>query len=465
MVFSSMIAYYIDGDKMSSTVFKDLFLRQQVTQPLAAKRLESSRLFHRFGFGPRPGEYAQAMKDGIILTRKKFLTVPAVDLGASKVTEPKITDLGRRPEANSAEVVPFAIAMRAQSQEIVLWWLDRMVLSDHGLTERMTWFWHGHWATSIQKLNYPLPMYNQNKALRSNALGNFNTMTKAMLNDGALQFWLDGQENTAKAPNENLGRELMELFVLGVNRYSEEDVKAVARVLTGYQVVRSTGVVTIKENRRDSNPVTLLGKSGVFTGDSLADYLVEQDNCGLFISERLWHRFISSTEPMPASFAAKKGFANRNILAAMVAISGDRLMSDAKYAMVKSPVEWFVSVCRALELTPSELKTPNKMISFLDKLGQVPFAPPNVSGWPAGEAWLSPATAQYRITFATWLISQSELKALKGIPRERMVELSADWLGIAKWSPRTIAALEASLDDPKKFSLLALCSPEYVVNA
>ena len=465
MVFPSMIAYYMDGNKMSIRTLKDSILRQQVTQPLLSKRLESSRLFHRFGFGPRPGEYAQAMKDGIILTRKKLLTPPLVDLGDSKVTEPKITDLGKRPEANSAEVVPFAIAMRSQSQDMLLWWLDKMVLSDHGLTERMTWFWHGHWATSIQKLNYPLPMYNQNKALRSNALGNFNTMSKAMLNDGALQFWLDGQENTAKAPNENLGRELMELFVLGVNRYSEEDVKAIARVLTGYQVVRSTGVVTIKESRRDTNPVTLLGRTGVFTGDTLADYLVAQENCGLFIAERLWHRFISSTEAMPANFAGKKGFANRNILSAMVAMSSDRAMSDAKYAMVKSPVEWFVSACRALELTPSNLKTPNKMINFLDKLGQVPFSPPNVSGWPAGEAWLSPATAQYRISFATWLISQSELKALKEIPREKMVALSADWLGISKWSPRTIAALQASLDDPKKFALLALCSPEYVVNA
>jgi uncharacterized protein (DUF1800 family) len=133
--------------------------------------------------------------------------------------------------------------------------------------------------------------------------------------------------------------------------------------------------------------------------------------------------------------------------------------------MVKSPVEWFVSVCRALELTPSELKTPNKMINFLDKLGQVPFAPPNVSGWPAGEAWLSPATAQYRMSFATWLINQSELKALKGIPKEKMVVESADWLGISKWSPRTVSALTASVEDPKKFALLALCSPEYVVNA
>ena len=227
------------------------------------KRLETSRLFHRFGFGPRPGEYARAIKDGVGPTRTKFLTLPVTDAGASAIKEPEITDLGKRPAPNTPEVVPFAIAMRYQSEQLVLWWLDRMALSDHGLSERMTWFWHGHWATSIQKLNYPLPMFNQNKTLRANSLGSFNTMTKAMLNDGALQFWLDGQDSTVKAPNENLGRELMELFVLGVNRYSEDDVKAIARSLTGYQVDRSSGAVTMNQNRRDTKPVSQIGRAHV----------------------------------------------------------------------------------------------------------------------------------------------------------------------------------------------------------
>ena len=105
-----------------------------------------------------------------------MLTVPAVDAGASQVVAPNITDLGQRPAPNSKEIVPFAIEMRFQVQQMTLWWLDRMAMSDHGLTERMTWFWHGHWATSVQKLNYPLPMFKQNKTLRSNCLGNFATV-------------------------------------------------------------------------------------------------------------------------------------------------------------------------------------------------------------------------------------------------------------------------------------------------
>jgi uncharacterized protein (DUF1800 family) len=429
------------------------------------ERLETSRLFHRFGFGPKPGEYVQGLRDGIELTRTRLTTVPLVQTTVNPISLPDITDLGKRPEPNTPEVVPFAISMRTQAQQLNLWWLDMMTLSDHGLTERMVWFWHGHWATSIQKLNYALPMFIQNKVLRTHALGNFNAMVKAMLNDGALQFWLDGQDNTAKAPNENLGRELMELFVLGVNRYTEDDVKAISRALTGYQVVRSSGLVSIKQNRRDANPVTLLGKTASFTGDSLSEFLVSRDDNAQFISERLWYRFISSTEDMPANFRVKNAFAGRDISAAVRAMATDPAMQDAKYALVKSPVEWFISACRALELTPSKLQNSTKLFSYLDKLGQVPFNPPNVGGWPAGEAWLSSATAQYRLAFAGWLIKQSNLTALKKIPKNVRVLESADWLGIPEWSIRTQSALKTSSNDPAQFALLALCSPEYIVSA
>lgn len=429
------------------------------------QRLETSRLFDRFGFGPRPGEYAQALKDGVPTLRARLTTIPDASINISPVIEPEITDLGRPPAANSPEVVSFAIALRSQTQAMILWWLDSMALSGHGLTERMVWFWHGHWATSIEKLNFPLPMFKQNKVFRTHALGDFNAMTKAMLNDGALQFWLDGQDNTVKAPNENLGRELMELFVLGVNRYTEDDVKAISRVLTGYQVVRSNGTVTINPNRRDTNPVTLLGKTGVFTGDTLSDFLVARDDCATFISERLWYRFISSTEVMPAYFSAKNAFAGRNITAAVQAMAADSAMQDPKNAMVKSPVEWFISACRALELTPSQLQTTAQLNGYLDKLGQVPFKPPNVGGWPAGEAWLSSATSQYRLAFAFWLVKQSGLTALTQIPRELRVRRSADWLGVPEWSSRTQSSLRSALDDPVQFALLALCSPEYIVSA
>ena len=429
------------------------------------QRLETARLMQRFGFGPRPGEFAKALKSGVEATRTKLLTVPAVDAGAALVVEPEITDLGKRPGANSAEIVPFSIALRNQTQQMTLWWLDRMAMSDHGLTEKMTWFWHGHWATSIQKLNYAMPMFIQNKTLRANCLGNFKTMSSAMVNDAALQWWLDGQDSTAKSPNENLGRELMELFVLGVDRYSEDDVKAAARALTGYQVEKSSGVVTFNLKRHDTKPITILGTTQPFTGETLSDFLVARDDNATFIAERLWYRFISSTEPMPATFAAKKALAGRDIAAGVAAMASDPAMRDTKNDLVKSPVEWFIAACRALELTPSQLKTPGQLLNYLDKLGQVPFNPPNVGGWPAGGAWLSSATAQYRIAFAGWLIKQSDLRGLKEIPVSSRAIKSAEWLGVPEWSPRTQSTLRASLGDPAQFALLALCSPEFIVSA
>ena len=429
------------------------------------ERLEIARLSHRFGFGPRPGEFAAALKMGVSAYRIEATTVPAIDSGLAVITEPVITDLGKRPSPNTPEVIPFAQAMRAQSLQMVLWWLDRMALSNHGLSERMVWFWHGHWATSIDKINYPMPMFTQNKTLRTYALGNFKEMSRAMINDGALQIWLDGGDSTLKAPNENLSRELMELFVLGVNRYSEDDVKALAKVLTGYQINNSSGKVTFNLKRHDPSAVTLLGSSAIFSGESVSDYLVARDDCATFIAERLWYRFISSSQPLPTDSTVKKAFAERNIASAVTALASDVAMRDPNNSLVKAPVEWFISACRALQITPSKLNSSNQLISHLQKLVQVPFSPPNVGGWPTDEAWLSSASAQYRIAFAKWLIKQGDLTPITSLSQNARVAKSADWLGVSAWSNRTQGALRNAVGDPAEFVLLALCSPEYVVSA
>ena len=429
------------------------------------ERLEIARLSHRFGFGPRPGEFAAALKMGVSAYRIEATTVPAIDTGLAVITEPVITDLGKRPSPNTPEVIPFAQAMRAQSLQMVLWWLDRMALSNHGLSERMVWFWHGHWATSIDKINYPMPMFTQNKTLRTYALGNFKEMSRAMINDGALQIWLDGGDSTLKAPNENLSRELMELFVLGVNRYSEDDVKALAKVLTGYQINNSSGKVTFNLKRHDPSAVTLLGSSAIFSGESVSDYLVARDDCATFIAERLWYRFVSSSQPLPTDSTVKKAFVERNIASAVTALASDVAMRDPNNSLVKAPVEWFISACRALQITPSKLNSSNQLISHLQKLVQVPFSPPNVGGWPTDEAWLSSASAQYRIAFAKWLIKQGDLTPITSLSQNARVAKSADWLGVSAWSNRTQGALRNAVGDPAEFVLLALCSPEYVVSA
>jgi uncharacterized protein (DUF1800 family) len=425
------------------------------------QRLEIARLFHRTGFGPKPGEFAEALRVGVTATRSKVLTPPTT---VSFVTPPVLTDLGPRPAPNSPAVVDFSQQLRYQNQLLFLWWLDEMVASPHTLQEKMTWFWHGHWATSVGKVNYALPMFNQNVTMRKYALGNFAEFSKAMFSDGALQVWLDGQENTAKAPNENLSREMMELFVLGVNRYTETDVKELARAFTGYQVSRSTGVVTYNARRRDVGSVTVLGKTGVMSPEDVIAHLVSRSDSAQFIAERIWYRFVSSQEPLPEGHPMIKAFAERDTYALMKSLIESSALSQEQNSMVKSPVEWFIGICRALTITPSKLPSPTKLYGFLEKLSQVPFSPPNVGGWPVDQAWLSSASAQYRLSFATSIIAQANLGELAAVSVVKRPAYLADLLGVVEWSTRTAYAMRSVRDNPQKLLVTAVCSPEYVVS-
>ena len=428
-------------------------------------RLEIARLYHRFAFGPRPGEFKAALANGLSATKTALLSVPAVDLGAAQVAEPNITNLGPRPDQKTSALIEFNIALRQQVKDLPLWWLDRMALSDHTLTERMTWFWHGHWATAVGKINYAYPMYIQNQTLRKHALGNFGEMATAMVNDGALQFWLDGGENTIKSPNENFARELMELFVLGVNRYTETDVRELSRAMTGYQIERSTGKVTFNTKRYDPNIKTILGSSTTFNGTSATAHLVAQKDAAKFISERFWFRFISSLTELPSDNSLEKSFETRDISKLVTALTDSQILSNPNYSIVKAPVEWFVGVARYLKLTPSTLKTPAQLLAYLDKLAQVPFNPPNVGGWPTDESWLSSASAQSRIQFASWLIKQADLSALTAITPNKRIAWLQDELGTLPFSNRTRLALDGVKGTPAQLLQLAICSPEYVVSA
>ena len=425
------------------------------------QRLEIARLFHRTGFGPKPGEFAAALSAGVASTRSKVLSPPST---VSFVTPPALTDLGPRPAPKSSAVVEFSQQLRYQNQQLFLWWLDEMVTSPHTLQEKMTWFWHGHWATSIGKVNYALPMFNQNVTMRKFALGNFNDFAKAMFSDGALQVWLDGQENTVKAPNENFSREMMELFTLGVNRYTETDVKELARAFTGYQVSRSSGLVTFNARRRDNAPVTVLSKTAAMSPEEVIAHLVAQNNSALFIAERIWYRFVSSQEPLPQDHPMVKAFANRDIYALMKSLIESSALSQPQYSMVKSPVEWFIGICRALTITPSQLPSPTKLAGYFEKLSQVPFSPPNVGGWPVDQAWLSSASAQYRLSFATSVIAEADLSELTAISSVRRPAYLADLLGVVEWSTRTAYAMRGVRDNPQKLLVTAVCSPEYVVS-
>jgi uncharacterized protein (DUF1800 family) len=286
-----------------------------------------------------------------------------------------------------------------------------------------------------------------------------------MFFDGALQVWLDGGENTLKAPNENLSREMMELFILGVNRYSEMDVRELARAFTGYQIPRSTGEVVSVPRRRDTGAVTVLGKTGVMSPEEVIKHLVAQPDCAKFINERIWYRFISSSTPLSENNPSIAAFANRDISALIKSMVESKALANPEYSLVKSPVEWFIAVCRAFNLTPSQMNSQNKINGYFDKLSQIPFSPPNVGGWPTDEAWLSSASAQFRLAFATWIASQIDTSQLTTFVPEKRSAYLADLLGVVEWSSRTALALREVRNNPERLITLAICSPEYVVSA
>ncbi len=429
--------------------------------PSYEQRLATARLLHRFNFGPTPGQYRELLAQGLAATQATVLAHGIADPGTATVAPLQLADLGPFPPANSPAATTFWNTIEADSRELVTWWLDRMVVSHYPLTERMTWFWHGHWATSISGVSYPLPMLKQNDTLRTHALANFKDMARAMIVDGALNVWLNNNENYIQSPNENLAREFMELMTLGVNEFTQHDVTAAARALTGYSTDQSNGSVTFNAKEHFSAPLNILGTTSKLDAASLASLVVDRAQNASFITERLWFRFASgSTKPSPS---LAKSFAGRDIASLVSALVRSPTWTNPANSLVKSPVEWFVGACRALRVRPSSLKA-NDTQWELSQMGQLPFNPPNVGGWTYGQAWLSGVAFQYRFETAWSLVAKGDLSPLS-VPKSKMVQACADWLGVPEWSRRTGSALAAAVDTPSELALAALLSPEYVVSA
>jgi len=425
-------------------------------------RLALSRLVHRFGFGPKPGEFKSLLNMGLTRAQTTLLNPSSDDLGLSRVANIDFPDRGNFPPANTPARTDFTNNMKADRLALELWWLDRMALADHCLIERLTWFWHGHWATSLGKVEYARPMKAQNETLRKFAIGNFRDQAQSMVIDPALMYWLDAGSNVKTAPNENLSRELMELFTVGVGRYKETDVKAVARALTGYTVTRSSGIATFNPKKHDETSFTIFDTTSTWDASRIINLLVARDDNRSFITDRLWFRFMSTTLAKPTEI--ESAFTSREILPAVKKMATYLTTADIGMGQVKSPVEWFVSLCRALKITPSAVKNSKQVINYLEKLGQVPFNPPNVGGWPYDEAWLNVASTQYRIAFLGILIDQADLSPMAGLSGAQMEIALAEWLGISEFSARTKAVFNDPGLTTAQIVTVALSSPEYLVN-
>lgn len=268
-------------------------------------------------------------------------------------------------------------------------WLYRMTFSPHPLEERLTLFWHNHFATSQAKVNGLALMQRQNAIFRRHALGRFGSMVEEIAFDPAMLVWLDAGTNQKGQPNENLARELFELFTLGVGNYTEKDIKEAARALTGWTIREGEAVFDM--SRHDESEKTILGQTGRFTAGDVVRIALSQPACAKFLVRKLFREFISETvEPSDEMLAPLvQGYRLRDydtawLIEAM--LSSWVFYSPASIRQkIKSPVDFVVGTIRSLEGQAS----PVKMAEALDKMGQSLFHPPSVKGWDGGTAWIN----------------------------------------------------------------------------
>jgi uncharacterized protein (DUF1800 family) len=428
-----------------------------------------AHLLRRATFGPTAAEVDAAVAAGVGATVATLVSPTAPD----KLVLPQ---LGADPSAALAPNAPRDARLAAQQTargqitELVQWWVDRMVTAPHQFAEKLLFFWHGHWATSVQKVKSAQMMLGQLQTMRQYGSGDFAVFVKAMLRDPALIVWLDGQQNTLRAPNENLARELMELFTLGIGNYTEDDVRAAAKVLTGWTINRTTLQSTFVANRHDNGPKTVLGTTANLDVDSFADLLVAQPANATFLASRLWFRFASG-DPVPQATSDRLTAAYRparSISALVTAMFTDEAFPGTRAQLVKQPVEWLVGALRQLAVDPSRLSdTQHKqLLAGLSGLGQVPLQPPSVGGWPSDAAWLTTSSLQVRLRLAAGLAAAAGAAALNplstGTPASK-VDALARILVVDAWTDRTRAVLTAAAGDPRQLITIGLASPEYTV--
>jgi uncharacterized protein (DUF1800 family) len=437
-------------------------------------RTDMAHLLRRATFGPTPAEVDAAVAKGLNATVADLLTPAGTDAGAVATPVPSLgSDPGATINARSSAADRKAAqqARQAQVQTIIAWWTGRMVAAQHQFTEKLIFFWHGHWATSVQKVRSAAMMVNQLQTFRQYGNGTFANLLHAMLRDPALIVWLDGQQNTAKAPNENLARELMELFTLGIGNYTEDDVKQAARALTGWTVDAATLTAVFVPRRHDAGSKTILGATANFDADSFAALLLSQASQPVHIAQRLWYRF-GSGEGIPAATQARLVAAygaDRNIAAMLRALFTDEAFPATRGQLVKQPVEWLVGAMRQLGLDPARFSDAQRrqLLAGLEALGQLPLEPPSVGGWPAGAAWLTTSATQARMRLATAFAAAAESSVLAGFANgtdsSKLAGL-ARLLNVDAWTDRTAAALQPATGDPRRLLSIGLISPEYAIS-
>ena len=366
-------------------------------------RKRAAHLYRRAVFGATPAEIDAALKNGFPKTLERLLA-------------------GEPDAAERLELLTETGKYYTEPGNLRVWWLYAMIESGHPLREKLTLFWHNHFATSYAKVRSTRLMYEQNVTLREHALGRFRPFLLDMSKDTAMLVWLDSNRNVKGAPNENYAREVMELFSLGVGNYTEKDIQEAARAFTGWHHDSEGLTFENQPVLHDDGEKTIFGKTGRWTGEDVVRLCCDHDACAKFLVGKLYAHLVSETRPPEAllePLVVRFRKSDYDIAELVGAMLGSRLFFSphAYRKCVKWPVEYALGAVRAAcpgRVPLSDLTDP------LAKMGQTLFAPPNVKGWRTGTDWLNSATLLARNNFAetvalgSWSSAGSRNTAARG---------------------------------------------------
>lgn len=386
--------------------------------PVRAISPEDARhLLARTGFGARP-----AAVDALAgLSRREAVERVLESLHAEPVTPlpgwanaPPLPPVLART-ASDEERQLLRRSRRAEALELKAWWMREMVHTPSPFTERLTLFWHGHFTSSLRKVRSPQAMLRQNLLLRRHAAGSFAELLREIARDPAMVRYLDSASNRAGAPNENFARELFELFTLGEGRYTEADVKEAARAFTGWGLDPRDGTFRFRPAAHDYGEKTVLGVTGHLDGNDVLEILLRDERTAEHVVGRLWDELVG-IEPSPrrrrrlARQLSASDWQLRPLLRAML-LSSEFWSDEARGAQVKSPVDLLVGTVRLLEIPVDD---GSRLALASRALGLDLFDPPNVKGWPGGEAWVDGTTLVARRDAMARLLDLARLSGAPG---------------------------------------------------
>lgn len=397
-------------------------------KPLSSERWNyatAAHLQNRAGFGGPPAEVEKlaGMKPADAVAYFMDYEMVSVSLAGPDWARPDPDRAERfrelrnaKPEDRQKIIREQQRDQREQMMELRNWWLRRMVSGNRPLQEKLTVFWHGHFATSIVKVRDPYLMWRQNDLFRRNAMGNWLTMLVDVAKDPAMLIWLDQAQSRKEHPNENFAREVMELFALGEGHYTEKDVSEAARALTGWSFNREDQEFVERPFAHDRGEKTIFGRTGNFNGKDFLEMVVAQPQAARFITAKLWTFFAG--EPPSEELVTALSDSFRKNGNNFKPVLQEMFLSEEFYApsiirsQVKSPLQWLVGSVRVLERT---LPPPLVSYGLMRNLGQELFAPPNVKGWDGGVSWITTNTLLARYNEAATLVQGDLAPAVPGM--------------------------------------------------